>query len=227
MNQWEHTERLLPACPPGLSLRREAEGLTLTDGSLLLRGDFSDMKKRLKKQNLAGELLVKAARLKGACRPLRVLDATAGLGEDAMLLAAAGFSVQMYESDPVIAALLRDALLRAAADPELAEAAARMELWEEDSISAMGRLAEAPDVIYLDPMFPKRQKSALVKKKFQLLQQLERPCPEEDALLGAALEAGPRRIVIKRPKKGPYLAGRKPDFSLEGKAIRYDCIHLR
>jgi DNA-3-methyladenine glycosylase I len=83
----------------------------------------------------------------------------------------------------------------------------------------------APDVVLLDPMFPVRQKSGLIKKKFQLLQKLEQPSADEEAeLLQAALAASPRRIVIKRPLKGPYLAGRQPDYSLCGTAIRYDCI---
>jgi 16S rRNA (guanine1516-N2)-methyltransferase len=79
-------------------------------------------------------------------------------------------------------------------------------------------------VILLDPMFPERQKSALVKKKFQLLQQLECPCTDEEELLQAAINAKPRKIIIKRPAKGPFLANRKPDYSISGKAIRYDCI---
>jgi 16S rRNA (guanine1516-N2)-methyltransferase len=66
-----------------------------------------------------------------------------------------------------------------------------------------------------------------VKKKFQVLHQLEQPCTDETELLDAAVSAGPRKIVIKRPLKGPYLAGRKPDYSLKGKAIRYDCIILQ
>lgn len=41
---------------------------------------------------------------------------------------------------------------------------------------------------------------------------------------GAAIAASPRKIVIKRPLKGPYLADIKPDYSLVGKAIRYDCF---
>ncbi len=75
-------------------------------------------------------------------------------------------------------------------------------------------------------MFPEKTKSALAKKKFQLLHQLELPCENEESLLDAAIAASPRRIVIKRPLKGPFLAGRKPDFTLRGKAIRYDCILL-
>ena len=81
-----------------------------------------------------------------------------------------------------------------------------------------------PDIVLLDPMFPGRQKSGLVKKKAQLLQKLEKPCEDEEGLLQAAVSAGPRKIVIKRPLKGPFLAGRKPDYSITGKTIRYDCL---
>lgn len=207
-----------------LRLEQRPGGLTLTDGRLALRGDFTEMLPRLRPGNLQRELLVRAAKLKGLDRPATVIDATAGLGEDALLLAAAGFSVKLYERDPVIAALLRDALRRASETPELAEIVSRMEFFEEDSIAALAKLPAPPDVILLDPMFPARQKSGLIKKKFQLLQQLEQPCADEEALLQAAAAARPRRIVIKRPAKGPYLAGMKPSYSLTGKAIRYDCL---
>ena len=212
-----------------LSLIRDDDGLFLTDGRLVLRGDFTEMSNRLKRGNLQQELLVKAARLKRdkkdppEKRPL-VIDATAGMGEDSFLLAAAGYEVWLYEYDPVIAALLEDALQRALAVPELSEAAGRMRLFKENSIEALKRLPVSPDVVYLDPMFPERQKSALVKKKFQLLQQLESPCCNEEELLKAAITASPRKLVIKRPLKGPYLGGIKPDYSLTGKAIRYDCF---
>ncbi len=162
---------------------------------------------------------------------LRAVDATAGFGEDSLLLAAAGYNVELYEYDPVIAALLRDALRRAAksSDDALRDAVSRMDLREGDSVSAMRAMAgsnEPPDIVLLDPMFPERRKSALVKKKFQLLQQLESPCEgaDEGELLEAAEAAGPRRIIIKRPLKGPYLAGRRPGYSITGKAVRYDCI---
>lgn len=151
------------------------------------------------------------------------IDATAGLGEDSFLLAAAGFSVRMYERDPVIAELLEDAIARGLRDPELSEIVSRMELVKADSIEGMRELSERPDVILLDPMFPKRQKSALVKKKFQLIHGLEKPCENEEELFEAAVSAGPHRLIVKRPVKGPNLAGRKPDYSLSGKAIRYDC----
>lgn len=216
----------------GLELTRTPEGLTLTDGSMELRADFARMLPRLKQGRLQQELLVKAARAKGVERPWAI-DATAGFGEDSLLLAAAGFIVDLYEQDCVIAALLQDALDRAADDSALADAVARMCLHAgEDSIAGLhqtaasigqGELA-APDVVYLDPMFPERTKSAAVKKKFQLLHHLEQPCADEETLVQAALAVHPRKVVIKRPVKGPLLAGIKPSYQLAGKAVRYDVL---
>jgi 16S rRNA (guanine1516-N2)-methyltransferase len=179
---------------------------------------------RIRRGNLQSELLVKAVKIKGFDGRLEVMDCTAGLGEDSLLLAAAGFYVKLYERDKIIAALLRDSMERAAADLELSSIIARMELHEADSLTAMENLRETPDVIYLDPMFPSRQKSALVKKKFQILHLLEQPCEEGNRFLEAALACKPRKLVIKRPLKGEYLGDRKPNYSISGKTIRYDCI---
>lgn len=207
-----------------LILWLDGEGLALVGDGRMVRGDFAKMLLRIAPDKLHRELVVRAAKIKGVQEGLSAVDATAGLGEDAFLLAAAGFSVRLYERDPVIATLLRDALFRASAICDLAPIVARMELFQADSMTALPQLASAPDVVLLDPMFPTRRKSALVKKKFQLLQQLERPCSDEQELLDAALATGPRKVVVKRPAKGPYLAARKPDYSLKGTSIRYDCI---
>ena len=208
-----------------LSLRIGEDGLALSCDGMELMPDFAEMKPRLKQGALQRELLVKAARIKGADAPTAV-DATAGLGEDSLLLAAVGFEVTLCESDPVIAALLRDAIVRAEDDPRLAAIVARMHVVEGDSRDVLRSLAAAPDVVYLDPMFPGRSKTAAVKKKFQLIHHLERPCDpqEEELLLQAALAAHPRKVVIKRPVKGAYLAGIKPSHSIAGKAVRYDCL---
>lgn len=207
-----------------LALRCDADGLTLMGDGMELQADFGRMLPRLKPGRLQRELLVRAARIKGAPGTPIAFDATAGLGEDSLLLAAAGFDVTLCESDPVIAALLQDALRRAQDDPALHDIVARMHFREADSIAQLGALTQAPYVIYLDPMFPERRKSAAVKKKFQLLHRLERPCSDEQELLQAAIDARPRKIVVKRPPKGPYLAGMKPAYSLKAKAVRYDCL---
>ncbi|MDO4384281.1 MAG: class I SAM-dependent methyltransferase, partial [Eubacteriales bacterium] len=182
---------------------------------------------RLRPSNLNREFLVKAGRIKNITSPV-ALDATAGLGEDSLLLAAAGFRVHLFEYNPIIGALLQDSMERGMENPELGEIISRMTLHIADSIQALRNPEESigcvPDLVLLDPMFPERQKSALVKKKFQLLQQLESPCMEEEELLEASLESGTGKILIKRPLKGPYLAGKKPSYSISGKAIRYDSI---
>ena len=188
-----------------------------------LRGDFARLLPRLRQDRLHRELLVRAARVRGVDAPTAV-DATAGLGEDALLLAAAGFTVTLCERDPVIAALLADTLLRAREDERLSKVAARMRLVEGDAIETLASLDEAPDVVFLDPMFPERRRRASTNKKLQLFQVLERPCEDEDALMAAALTARPRKVVVKRPLKGPHLAGVKPSSSLAGKVVRYDVI---
>lgn len=211
----------------GLELREADDGLTLTDGTMELRADFSQLLPRVRPDRLSHELLVRAARLKGEGAS-RVFDATAGLGEDSFLLAAAGCEVVLCEANAVICALLCDGLERAALDARLAPIAARMHPVWADSVSVLWGLADstdgAPDVVYLDPMFPTRQKSAAVKKKFQLLHHLERPCANEVDLMRAALGVCPRKVVVKRPPKAPCLAGVKPSHVVEGKAVRYDCI---
>ncbi len=212
--------------PEGLQLAEEDNGLTLTDGKLSLTADLSEMLPRLRRGNLESELLVKATKIKGV-EHLLVVDATAGLGQDSLLLAASGYRVILFEYDEVIAALLTDSLKRATTNPELSEIVERMELRQGDSVVGMRAFSGEgiePDVVFLDPMFPGRTKSGLIKKKFQLLQRLESPCADEESLMEAAKACNPRKIVIKRPLKGPFLAGVKPSYSLQGKAIRYDVI---
>lgn len=215
--------------PKSVELRETDAGLTLVGDNMELRCDFEEMLPRIKPGRLQQELLVKAAKVKGAQSPTAI-DCTAGLGQDSFLLAAAGFTVRMFERDETIAALLEDGLSRAGNNPVVSGVAKRMSLERSDSLQYLAALAKSdevpPDVIYLDPMFPARQKSAAVKKKFQLLHVLENPCDEaeEETLIRAAFAAGPRKVVIKRPVKGGHLAGIKPSYSITGKAIRYDVL---
>ncbi len=206
-----------------LRLLKDEDGLTLTDGKMSLRADFLPLLRRIRKTGLRKEMLLRAVRIRESEQPLRVLDATAGFGEDAFILAAGGCFVQMYEKDPVIGALLEDALERGRKEEELSDILSRLRLVREDSVPVMRSLTQAVDVIYLDPMFPERQKSGLVKKKFQLLQRLERPCENGAELFEAAKSAHPKKIVVKRPLKGEFLGGAVPDYTLRGSVIRYDC----
>ncbi len=210
------------------------QGLGITDGNQVLVGDFNKLSKRI--TAISKEPLVKAVKIKGIePKDLLVMDGTAGLGEDSFLLAAAGYNVILYEANLTIGKLLEDALLRGKEDAYISDIVSRMELRLEDSLLAMENIAKQenksmsfrrPDIIFLDPMFPKRRKSSLVKKKLQLFQDLEKPCKDENAMIMAAIKLKPQKIVVKRGIKGQFLGGHKPTYSIFGKKIRYDCIVL-
>lgn len=179
-----------------------------------------------------GQMIAKAVGVKAGVYP-QVLDATAGLGRDAFVLATLGCRVQMLERSPLVYALLADGLARATAharhsDPELAQILARLSLLPADSRTALAPQADAvpPDVIYLDPMFPERHKSADVKKEMRLFHSLVGPDADADELLPAALAKARYRVVVKRPRKAPTLAQRAPSYQLEGKTSRYDIYAL-
>lgn len=204
-------------------LKYEKEGVCLSDGELSVTGDFEKLTPRLKKENLASEMVVRAVKIKDLDRPVEVIDATAGMGEDSFLLAGAGCHVRLIEHDPIVFELLDSAIARAKENPGLCEIACRMTPIFGDSVELLPKL-DKPDVVLLDPMFPERQKSGLVKKKFQLIHKLEKPCDTEKELMASAISSSPMKIVVKRPQKGEPLAGVKPSYTLPGKAIRYDVI---
>ncbi|MGS2722974.1 class I SAM-dependent methyltransferase [Porticoccus sp. GXU_MW_L64] len=161
---------------------------------------------------------------------LQVLDMTAGLGRDAFVLATLGARVTLLERNPIVHALLADGLQRAsqAADQELRNIVARMELLRQDALLAeMPVLATQADVVYLDPMFPGRQKSAKVKKDMQAFHALVGDDGDADQLLPMAIEVARYRVVVKRPAKAPYLNDCKPGYSLSGKSTRYDIYSKR
>lgn len=175
----------------------------------------------------AGQMIAKAVGIQQGVRP-HVLDATAGLGKDAFVLATLGCEMHLTERQPIIAALLEDGLARAAGDFEVGAIVARMRLLQGNAIERMAAWeGEAPQVIYLDPMFPHRDKSALVKKEMRLFRPLVGDDLDAPALLEAALKLASHRVVVKRPRKAPIIEGQKPSYSLEGKSSRYDIYPLK
>ena len=171
-----------------------------------------------------GQSIAKAVGLKGGNNP-SVVDATAGLGRDAFVLASLGCRVRMIERSEIVAALLEDGLWRATEDAEISQwISERMQLIHADAVEWMNTLPEEefPEVVYLDPMFPHKQKSALVKKEMRLFQKLLGYDENEEALLNAALRIATKRVAVKRPDYAPPLADRKPTMVIKGKKQRYD-----
>ncbi|MDA8160059.1 MAG: class I SAM-dependent methyltransferase [Desulfobacteraceae bacterium] len=221
-----------PSIPPcGLGLCLDAQGLRLIEArdgrEETVRVDFGSdaFLYRLRHGGGRRQPLGRAVGLKPGHSP-RVLDATAGLGRDAFILAALGCEVVLCERSAIIFALLEDGLQRAARDHRLSEIAGRLTLQAADSLQLMATLkaGEAPEVIYLDPMFPPRSKTALVKKEMRLV----RAAAGDDdgdpaALLGLARNCAGRRVVCKRPATAPPLAGRPaPDFAITTPRHRFD-----
>jgi len=175
----------------------------------------------------SGQMIAKAVGLAQGIRPI-VLDATAGLGKDAFVLASLGCSMTLIERQPLVAALLEDGLARARADEGVGPIVERMRLLTGNAIERMGTWeGEPPQVIYLDPMFPHRDKSALVKKEMRVFRPLVGDDLDAPALLRAALALASHRVVVKRPRKAPIIEGAKPSHSLEGKSSRYDIYARR
>ncbi|MEO8411568.1 MAG: class I SAM-dependent methyltransferase [Propionivibrio sp.] len=169
-----------------------------------------------------GQLIARAVGLQLGIRPT-VVDATAGLGRDAFVLAQLGCTVTLIERQPLIAALLEDGLQRALTDTEVSAIVARMRLLPGDAIELMRAWPDAPpQVVYLDPMFPHRDKSALVKKEMRIFRLLAGDDLDAPALLAAALDLATHRVVVKRPRKAPAIAGEAPGYVLEGESSRYD-----
>jgi 16S rRNA (guanine1516-N2)-methyltransferase len=215
-----------------------AEGLALhalgVHQGVSIRADFHGptVTYRRKQGGGKGQMIAKAVGVRGGVYP-QVLDATAGLGGDGFVLASLGCTVTLLERVPVVRALLEDGLLQAnrfssESDLELQQVLARMTLLEADALDYLRTVAasESVDVVYLDPMFPVRTKSALVKKEMRLFHTLVGTDPDADGLLNAALNCARYRVVVKRPRIAPRLAGPAPSHVLEGKSNRYDVYTL-
>ena len=158
-----------------------------------------------------------------ACKPapgVRIIDATAGWGQDAAVLASFGAEVLMLERQPFLAALLQDGLER---QDQQSRKNLNLKLCRVDALDYLQALAPAdfPDLIYIDPMHPRRQKTALVKKEMQALQQLlVAGSGEAKQLLEVALSRVLKRVVVKWPQQLPPLL--PPDAVVAGKVVRFD-----
>lgn len=168
------------------------------------------------------EAIAKAVGIKKDYLPT-VIDATAGLGRDAFVLAALGCKVRLVERHPVVRLLLQNGLQRAYADKEIGEMMQQnMQLLTVQHIGLLKPETDFADAIYLDPMYPHKQKSALVKKEMRVFQHLVGADIDADNLLEPALKLARKRVVVKRPDYADFLAQIPPHFSHETKNHRFD-----
>ena len=202
---------LLVLAPERLELRQSGPG---APGPVFVQWNSASTAYR--RRDARQEAIARAVGVKN--RP-NIVDATAGLGRDSFMLASLACSVRMVERSPVIFALLEDALRRA--EPEILK---HLSVIQADGRDYLRELSptDQPDVIYLDPMYPGRQKSALVKKESRLLRAVVGDDGDADELLDVALQAARQRVVVKRPRLAAHLADLAPTYTVKGRSTRFD-----
>lgn len=216
---------------PELSLVVDQDGLSLAALGMKMQPAWQAEIGRLKRSTLKTEMIVRATQANDAPT---LIDATAGLGHDSLLLAKFGAHVQLVERHPILFTLLEDAYFQAQSDAYLQPIVARIQLIyanSADYLTALSEQQQQVDVVYLDPMFPQRdqhqkpqKKQAQVKKQMQLLHIL---LPEEngmdlgDELLTCAHKVA-KRVVVKRPRHAIFLNHEHPDHQWLGDACRFD-----
>jgi 16S rRNA (guanine1516-N2)-methyltransferase len=219
----------LPMLCPGA--KTSPFNLVLTDKRLELREDNSllpplyvDFGNRSQLRRLPGrsrrEDLVRALG-RGVAGSGSIVDATAGLGRDAFMLAAWGYQVHAIERVPAVAALLEDGVQRALIRQNLCEAAARISLYYGDARELLLRLPARPDVVYLDPMYPQIGKRARKSLGMHQLRHVLGDDRDATSLFEIALGTAVRRIVVKRSRRAPTLGG-QPSGSIVGRTTRFD-----
>lgn len=216
---------------PDMALVLDEDGLSLSASGMKMQPDWCAEIPRLKRASLKSEMIARACQL--GEKPT-LIDATAGLGHDSLLMAHLGANVRLIERHPILFVLLEYAKVQAERDPFLQATMQRIQLIHADSNCYLNELAqkgEYLDVVYLDPMFPQRdqnqqaiKKQAQVKKQMQLLHML---LPEDgemdlgDQLLDLAKKIA-KRVIVKRPRHAVYLAEQHPDHQWLGDACRFD-----
>lgn len=182
--------------------------------------DFSGSKIVKRMRNYQHEALIRAVRIKQ--ERYTICDATAGFGEDGMILSQLSQPLTMLEKNPVIAALLLNGLLRYFKIPDrrptsINDLNRNLTFTFDDSIEHLQ--SHQYDVVYLDPMFKGGYKGQ-IKKKAQVLNQLAKDFDDE-ALLNVALSAANHKVVVKRAAKANFLL-KKPHYSIKAGVVRFD-----
>ena len=203
----------------------DSNGLALKSAAIDSRSsvhvDFLHGAQARRVKAVTGEALTRAMGCQKGLRP-SIIDMTAGLGGDLSVLANVGCEVFAMDKNPVVAALLRDALRRATdADTSWCE---RIQFKHTDSVKVVSRISHG--IVYLDPMFPKERRAA-PSLTMQVLHSLEQTTDHPERLLEAALDSDAARVVVKRPIKADILGGRVPSSQIKAKTIRFDLYPKR
>lgn len=153
-------------------------------------------------------------------------DMTAGLCNDSLIFLGLGFEVFAFEREKSVYALSLDALLRTQENELLKNIFTHLNIENSDSSGILQENREAPDVIYLDPMYPEKKKSALPSKEMQILQLIASETKMLEEFLLGCIKKARQRVVIKRPLWAKVICQDRLTHSYEGKAVRFDMYRI-
>ena len=210
----------------------------LVDG-LSVAPEWDKLQRRVVSAGRKSELLLQAAKITAGSQ---VIDATAGFGQDSLILASSGAQVIMLEQQPIMALLLLAEQQRMSLQPNWQKLMSRLTIVNTDALAFFNSKfitidSNNIDVIYLDPMFPensyqdrKTGKGAKVNKQMQALHQLAAPptIAQEQQLLQRAQhliknnEQQSGRVIVKRPVQAPLFANQAATESWHNAALRFD-----
>jgi len=195
----------------------------MTQATGALRVDFVSgaVAHRLRFGGGRGQALAKAMGLRAGKTPM-IVDATAGLGRDAFLLASLGAQVVLIERSEEMHSLLVQGMKRAVQEGgEFREIIGRMTLMKGDAKDLLPELSG--EAILIDPMHPPRNNSALVKRELRQVREIVGTDDDAVDLVRVALETARNRVVLKWPAKADPINGiRSCSHKILGKSTRYD-----
>lgn len=179
-----------------------------------------------RKPGLKREILLQAINLKpSVSQPIKVLDLTAGLGRDSILMALSGFTVRMLENNPYLAIILNYLCLNFRAQLN------DIQVIYTHNYDYLQRITDKYDVIYFDPMFADG-KNALAKKDMQLIDLMIKTANQEshiadDTVFNLAWNLCSHKLVVKRDNKQQSLVAKPcPTYNKAGKTIRFDVYQI-
>lgn len=178
--------------------------------------DFKEYKDYHNKCNysISKEPLAKALMIKGNDNSRVIWDTTCGTGKDSVLIQHFGSKVISFERNLNVYLLLQDAKRR-------------FDLGFEIFFGDARNYAhlERPDVIYYDPMYPSKKKSALPRKEMRIFKEIVGDDPDSVEFLTWAKTFAKDRVVVKRPLEAQAIEG-TPTASYKGKSTKYDMYKI-
>jgi 16S rRNA (guanine1516-N2)-methyltransferase len=153
-------------------------------------------------------------------RPLRILDATAGLLGDSMIMLALGHSVTAFEQSKILYTMLNNELNQLS---EIDSNLLNFKLINSDVCKTKFN-ERSFDVIYFDPMYPKDKASSARRsdlKKINSILEIEGLASDPESTFTYLRSIPKTKLIVKRPLKVDAFEG-SINYQILGKSVRFD-----